>query len=213
MTSATQSLPKSEAAPTPTRNGHVVVFVFAMVVAVTVCGLLFTATSGSSKSSGLPVRPAPLPQSPNGRSLDVTIAIENAAAADSALHNKPAENELRSPPREELAADGSLIGVRVVVDSSVRAGSVTDGNVQHMVTQQCEAGTQRRRAPLLEEAPRVIASSALASTGRLIESTNGFVTAVMTAYNNHLPLRLKPDDIWINVLLSVSAYIDKHAER
>jgi len=51
------------------------------------------------------------------------------------------------------------------------------------------------------------APSAIASTpdmsryagGTLVPSTNGFITAVRIAYNEHAPLRLRADDVWLQV--------------
>ena len=126
-----------------------------------------------------------------------------------------------SPARERGAAavdvhapDGTPVGVRVVVDDRVTAKHVVDGRIPGLRSEPCTAGAPRRRAPLVEKCKPGLASSVLPPTAhRVVESTNGFVTAVMAAYNNHLPLRLKPDDIFINVLQSVSGYIVKNAER
>jgi hypothetical protein len=35
--------------------------------------------------------------------------------------------------------------------------------------------------------------------GTLVPSTNGFLTAVRIAYNEHAPLRLRADDVWLQV--------------
>jgi hypothetical protein len=43
--------------------------------------------------------------------------------------------------------------------------------------------------------------------------TCGLAAAFMLAYNNHLPLRLSPDVLWITILQSVSEWVNKTPER
>jgi hypothetical protein len=44
-------------------------------------------------------------------------------------------------------------------------------------------------------------------------STCGLAAAFMLAYNNHLPLRLSPDVLWITILQSVSEWVNDHKDR
>ncbi|KAL9059438.1 MAG: hypothetical protein Q9162_001136 [Coniocarpon cinnabarinum] len=41
---------------------------------------------------------------------------------------------------------------------------------------------------------------------------SGFVKTAITAYNQHLHLRIRPDDIWISILTQLSFYVNKHSE-
>lgn len=43
-------------------------------------------------------------------------------------------------------------------------------------------------------------------------SQNGFVYAVLTAYNNHHKLVLRPDDVWFGITTQFSAYVNGNAE-
>lgn len=42
--------------------------------------------------------------------------------------------------------------------------------------------------------------------------SNGFVGTAFAAYNYHVPLVLKPDDVWAAIMIALSFYIDKHSE-
>lgn len=41
---------------------------------------------------------------------------------------------------------------------------------------------------------------------------NGFVEACIMAYNTHCELAIKPDDIWIAIIVALSGYIDRNSE-
>ncbi len=41
----------------------------------------------------------------------------------------------------------------------------------------------------------------------------GLLSTMLMAYNNHVPLVLRPDDVWLTVSAVVARYIDKHAEE
>lgn len=56
-------------------------------------------------------------------------------------------------------------------------------------------------------------SSAAGGAAPLFASKNGFVNAVMEAYNNHHNLVLRPDDVWLAVLTQLSVYVNAHAEE
>lgn len=59
----------------------------------------------------------------------------------------------------------------------------------------------------------VVRESTAPPRGRCIKTVNGFVAAVCTAYNNHHRLVLRPDDVWIAILVQFAAYVDKHAHE
>ncbi|CAM9798884.1 unnamed protein product [Hapterophycus canaliculatus] len=40
----------------------------------------------------------------------------------------------------------------------------------------------------------------------------GLISAIMTAYNNHVDLVIRPDDVWLTILAQFCAYINKHAD-
>jgi Domain of unknown function (DUF4419) len=42
---------------------------------------------------------------------------------------------------------------------------------------------------------------------------NGFVFAAIDAYNQHLHLKIRPEDVWFCILSQLSAYINKNAEE
>jgi hypothetical protein len=44
-------------------------------------------------------------------------------------------------------------------------------------------------------------------------SANGFVFGAIKAYNEHLHLKLRPDDIWLAILTQLKIYINEHAEE
>lgn len=43
--------------------------------------------------------------------------------------------------------------------------------------------------------------------------TNGFVTSIYLAQNNHLPLALKPDHIFLAILQGLSKHISLNSEK
>ncbi|CAN0212405.1 unnamed protein product [Scytosiphon promiscuus] len=43
-------------------------------------------------------------------------------------------------------------------------------------------------------------------------SPQGLVYAIMTAYNNHVDLVIRPDDVWLTILAQFCAHVNKHAE-
>jgi len=44
-------------------------------------------------------------------------------------------------------------------------------------------------------------------------SKNGLLNAVLTAFHKHLPLRLRPQDLWLAITQSLAIHIDKNAEK
>ena len=44
-------------------------------------------------------------------------------------------------------------------------------------------------------------------------SINGFVWAVIQAYNEHHSLVIRPDDVWLAILTQFSIYVNAHAEE
>ena len=49
--------------------------------------------------------------------------------------------------------------------------------------------------------------------GPVVASESGFVRGVIEAYNNHHDLVLRPDDIWLAILIQFGLYVDGNAER
>ncbi|KAJ6523716.1 hypothetical protein B0H19DRAFT_1201115 [Mycena capillaripes] len=47
---------------------------------------------------------------------------------------------------------------------------------------------------------------------RLIPRKNGFVDTVITAYNAHHALVIRPDDVWLAILSQFNLYVNAHAE-
>eukprot|EP00026_Physarum_polycephalum_P008912 Phypoly_transcript_09017.p1 GENE.Phypoly_transcript_09017~~Phypoly_transcript_09017.p1 ORF type:complete len:353 (+),score=58.03 Phypoly_transcript_09017:117-1175(+) len=43
--------------------------------------------------------------------------------------------------------------------------------------------------------------------------TNGFVSACLTAYNEHYHLQIGPDEVWISITIALSRYINANAEK
>ena len=50
-------------------------------------------------------------------------------------------------------------------------------------------------------------------TGDILPQTNGFVHAVVEAYNNHRCLIIRPDDVWAAILVQLCFYINAHSEE
>lgn len=46
-----------------------------------------------------------------------------------------------------------------------------------------------------------------------LATQNGFVSALMQAYNHHQRLKIRPDDVWLAILTQFSAYVNAHAEE
>ena len=44
-------------------------------------------------------------------------------------------------------------------------------------------------------------------------SKNGFVHACVEAYNQHLHLHIRPEDVWFSILTQVSTYVNAHSEE
>ena len=51
------------------------------------------------------------------------------------------------------------------------------------------------------------------SSKRIYANDEGFVGAAIKAYNEHLHLTIRPDDVWIAILTQLSFYINGHAEE
>lgn len=48
---------------------------------------------------------------------------------------------------------------------------------------------------------------------RVLKSQGGLFDTIHMAYNHHINLRLKPDDLWITIAQGVSRYVDQNAEK
>jgi len=42
---------------------------------------------------------------------------------------------------------------------------------------------------------------------------NGFVGTAYQAYSEHRPLLLRPDDVWLAIVITFANYIDNHADQ
>src|SRR5436309_1730484 len=42
---------------------------------------------------------------------------------------------------------------------------------------------------------------------------NSFIGAIYDAYSNHLKLVLRPDDVWLTIIIAFANYVDHHAEE
>lgn len=51
------------------------------------------------------------------------------------------------------------------------------------------------------------------STQAIYSATNGFVNAAVSAYSSHHALVIKPDDVWIAILVQFNLYVNANAEK
>lgn len=65
--------------------------------------------------------------------------------------------------------------------------------------------------PTTHEPARLLQSSVDGSQ-QVITKKNGFVLGVVSAYNNHHHLVIRPDDVWIAILSQLNFYINAHAK-
>jgi len=42
--------------------------------------------------------------------------------------------------------------------------------------------------------------------------SNGFIGAVISAYNRHYNLKLRPDDMWVAITSAFAKYVEENAE-
>lgn len=49
--------------------------------------------------------------------------------------------------------------------------------------------------------------------GMASHGTNGFINAIAFAYYRHVPLVIRPDDVWIEILSQLAFYTEVHAEK
>ncbi|KAM5542914.1 hypothetical protein V8D89_003298 [Ganoderma adspersum] len=47
----------------------------------------------------------------------------------------------------------------------------------------------------------------------IVPNSNGFVYAALEAYGSHHHLRIRPDDVWLAILVQLNFYINAHAEE
>ncbi|KAI0083897.1 hypothetical protein BDY19DRAFT_609389 [Irpex rosettiformis] len=58
-----------------------------------------------------------------------------------------------------------------------------------------------------------IGSGPNATGGSLLTANTGLVSTVLSAYNQHYALILRPDDVWLTILIQFSFYVNAHAEE
>lgn len=103
-------------------------------------------------------------------------------------------------------------GVRVVVDETVVAKELKPEMVQ---TLEHRRGGERNVFPVKSNelyGKKFVASSQV-NANCVFPTNNGLLAAVMLAYNNHIPLKLRPDDLWIAIILSFGQYVQKNAGK
>ena len=107
--------------------------------------------------------------------------------------------------------------MRILVDESVSetepplANAYRRGGKKVSTTR--AAGTPRLTLVSPDEKLRAVASSAVEFTDdAIIDGHNGLETAVRLAYSGHHPLRLRPDDLWMPIVLSIAAHVEERAE-
>lgn len=49
--------------------------------------------------------------------------------------------------------------------------------------------------------------------GMYSNTANGLVSSILAAYSSHVPLALRPDDIWLALTGAFGLYVDRHAEE
>lgn len=65
-----------------------------------------------------------------------------------------------------------------------------------------------------EQCTRVLESSLNGiETGYIGPSCNGFVHAVCEAYSGHHHLKIRPDDVWLSILVQLSFYFDRNGDK
>ena len=42
---------------------------------------------------------------------------------------------------------------------------------------------------------------------------NSFIGALLDAYNNHYAISIRPDDVWLSIVIALADYVDNHAEE
>jgi len=42
--------------------------------------------------------------------------------------------------------------------------------------------------------------------------SNGFIGAIISAYNRHYNLKLRPDDMWVAITSAFAKYVEENAE-
>eukprot|EP00903_Cladosiphon_okamuranus_P021047 g19337.t1 len=55
-------------------------------------------------------------------------------------------------------------------------------------------------------------SAATAADGGLSRVSKGLISTIMTAYNTHCDLVIRPDDVWLTILAQFCSYVNKNAE-
>jgi len=91
-------------------------------------------------------------------------------------------------------------GVKFAVDN-VPPPSHEDMQKRHLTKEEHVRGF--RRLEQLSDMPPNLVS----------RETSGFFAASLTAYAQHLPLRLSPDDVWQVILYAFKTHVDLHAEE
>lgn len=59
---------------------------------------------------------------------------------------------------------------------------------------------------------KVVVASSTGAEFLLAPTPKGLVSTIMTAYNHHGDLVLRPDDVWLTILAQFCLYVNRHAE-
>lgn len=68
------------------------------------------------------------------------------------------------------------------------------------------------RSPIAkDQSGRLLLATSPQDTVRA-ELSNSFVGAIFAAYSKHLRLTIRPDDVWLTIMIAFADYVDNHAE-
>jgi hypothetical protein len=59
----------------------------------------------------------------------------------------------------------------------------------------------------------ILRSTQFPFSSRLVREENGFLSTILDCYNGHHNLVLRPDDVWTAIMMQLSLYVNKQAER
>jgi hypothetical protein len=136
---------------------------------------------------------------------DSTVPVPVVFAELHSAPPAPASLVAESPAASSGAAHKPCASV--LIDDSVTHGKIPD----HPTA--IRPDTPYLQLPPGAEGLKPIAAPPADVKNVFNRSNNGFILAVRLAYNYHVPLRLRPDHIWITVLNSFGMFIEKNAER
>lgn len=72
---------------------------------------------------------------------------------------------------------------------------------------------ERYKTHLKEQEQNILEVCSEMPDNLVMSNRRGFLGTLTRAYNNHLPLRLKPDHFWLPILCGLVKHVDKHPEE